>query len=254
MSTTRWDAGLYDRKHAFVWEKATGLLELLAPKPGERVLDLGCGTGVLTSEIASTGAHVLGIDRSPEMIAEARQKYPSLQFEVCDARSLNFSQEFDAVFSNAVLHWVPQADSVAQGVARSLLPHGRFVAEFGGRGNVRQVVASLENALTKLGISSAGVAPWYYPSIADYSGILEKHGLEVVQAALFNRPTKLEDGERGFANWIEMFCGAFLEKVQPAQRFEFIRLAEQSARPSLWKSDHWELDYRRLRLAARKLN
>jgi SAM-dependent methyltransferase len=253
MSTNRWDADLYNRKHAFVWQKATGLMQLLAAKSGERILDLGCGTGVLTAEIAATGAQVLGLDRSPEMIAEARRKYPSLQFEIGDAQSLHFSAEFNAVFSNAVLHWIPEADFVVQGVSHALLPNGRFVAEFGGRGNVRQVVSSLENALTQLGISPDGVAPWYYPSLAEYSMLLEKHGLEVLEAALFDRPTKLEEGERGFAIWIEMFCKSFLEKVPQAQRLEFVHLAEQFARPTLWKSDHWELDYRRLRLAARKL-
>jgi len=250
MTATKWDAGLYDAKHAFVWEKAKGVLELLAPKPGERILDLGCGTGTLTAEIAASGAQVVGVDRSPEMIDEARKKFPELRFEVRDARSLKFSAEFDAVFSNAVLHWIPEAAAVVDGVSRALKPGGRFVAEFGGKGNVSNVVAALETALTQLGVSPAGSNIWYYPSISEYATLVGQHGLEVNEAVLFERPTKLEDGERGLANWITMFCASFLQRIPDSQRDDFMRAAENAARPSLWKSDHWELDYRRLRIAA----
>jgi SAM-dependent methyltransferase len=247
-----WNATLYDTKHAFVWEKARGLHEWLGPQKGERILDLGCGTGQPSSEIAASGTEVVGIDRSPEMVAEARNKFPALRFEICDARALPFVNEFDAVFSNAALHWIPQAEQVVAGIARALKPGGRFVAEFGGIGNVRHVVAALEQALTEVGVSPDGANPWYYPSIAEYSVLLEKHGLEVCQAMLFDRPTRLEDGERGFSTWIHMFCESFLARVPEAKRNDYIRAVENIAGPTLWKSDHWELDYRRLRLAARK--
>jgi SAM-dependent methyltransferase len=167
-------------------------------------------------------------------------------------RALPFSAEFDAVFSNAALHWIREAESVVEGVSRSLKPGGRFIAEFGGKGNVRIVVAALENALTQLGISSDGVSPWFYPSLALYATLLEKHALEVREAALFERPTKLEDGERGLATWIVMFGNSFLERVPEDQRTAFLRAAEHAARPSLWKGEHWELDYRRLCVAAWK--
>lgn len=252
MSIGKWDAGLYDAKHGFVSAKARDLLAQLAPQPGERILDLGCGTGTLTSQIAASGSEVVGVDRSPEMIAEARKKFPQLRFEVCDARSLPFSSEFDAVFSNAALHWISEAELVIECVSRALNRGGRFVAEFGGKGNVRTVVTSLESALTSLDISAAAANPWYYPSVAEYASLLERHGLEVYEAALFERPTRLEDGERGFETWIKMFCGSFLERVPEHQRHDFMRSAEQSARPRLWKNDHWELDYRRLRIAAQK--
>ena len=130
---TKWDASLYTTKHSFVWEKARGLLDLLAAQPGDRVLDLGCGTGQLTAEIAATGAQVLGVDRSPDMIAEARAKFPALQFEVCDARELPFRGEFTAVFSNAALHWIPQAELVVSGVAQALKAGGRKRPEGHGR-------------------------------------------------------------------------------------------------------------------------
>jgi trans-aconitate methyltransferase len=254
MSAGKWDPELYDAKHGFVAASAKDLLAQLAPQPGERILDLGCGTGTLTSQISASGADVLGVDRSAEMIDEARKKFPQVRFEVCDARSLPFSSEFDAVFSNAALHWIPEAGSVVEGVSHGLKLNGRFVAEFGGKGNVRAVVASLESALTSLGISPAGANPWYYPGLAEYASLLERNGLEVYEAALFERPTKLEDGERGFENWIKMFCQSFLERVPEHQRYSFIRSAEQSARTQLWKADHWALDYRRLLIAARKVS
>ena len=136
MSAAKWDAKLYDAKHGFVWEKAKAVAELLAAKPGEHILDIGCGTGALTADIAAAGAEVLGVDRSAEMIAEAREKFPSLRFAVCDARTLPFANEFDAVFSNAALHWIPEAQQAVEGVVRALRPGGRLVAEFGGKGNV----------------------------------------------------------------------------------------------------------------------
>jgi trans-aconitate methyltransferase len=252
MAAGKWNAGLYDAKHAFVWEKAKGAVELLAAKSGERILDLGCGTGMLTAEIAACGAHVVGVDRSAEMIDEARKKFPAIQFEVCDARALPFSDEFDAVFSNAALHWIPEAELVIQGVACALKPGGRFVAEFGGKGNVQHVVISIETALAEFGISTDGANPWYYPSVAEYASLLEKHSLEVREAALFERPTKLEDGERGLELWITMFGETFLQRVPPNQRNNFLRAVERAARSTLWKGDHWELDYRRLRIAAWK--
>jgi trans-aconitate methyltransferase len=252
MGSAKWDAELYDAKHAFVWEKARGLLEWLAAQRGERILDLGCGTGHLSAEIAASGARVVGADRSPEMVAEARQKFPELKFEVCDARDLLFMQEFDAVFSNAALHWIPQADQVVEGIARALKPGGRFVAEFGGKGNVQNVIAALEQGLTALNISANGANPWYYPSVSEYSALLEKHGFEVRRIILFDRPTTLEDGERGLAAWITMFGQSFLQRVPEAKRADYLRAVEAAASPSLWKDDHWELDYRRLRLAAQR--
>src|SRR5215471_6293326 len=220
MASLKWDAELYDSKHAFVWEKARGLVEWLAPQDGERILDIGCGTGQLSAEIAASGALVVGVDRSPDMVDEARKKFPGLRFEVRDARALEFREEFDAVFC--------------------------------GKGNVEHVVAALQQGLSRLGIAGEGANPWYYPGIAEYSSLLERHGLEVRQATLFHRPTRLEDGETGLANWIGMFCGTFVERVGREHRADYLRAVEAAARQTLWKGDHWELDYRRLRLSATK--
>ncbi len=248
-----WDAKLYDDKHSFVWEKGRGVVELLAPKPGERILDLGCGTGHLTAEIAAVGALTVGIDQSAEMIAQARRQFPDLRFEVCDAREIPFTAEFDAVFSNAALHWIPEAEKVIRGVARALKPNGRFVAEMGGKGNIRRLVEAITAACREVGLDSgAATEAWYYPSIGEYAGLLEKHGLEVRQAALFERPTRLEDGEKGLEAWLRMFRRVILDRLPAATQDAFLREVERQARPQLFKDGVWELDYRRLRIVAWK--
>ena len=149
--TNQWNAAQYDANHAFVYEKAKGLVDLLSPKAGERILDLGCGTGALTAEIASRGAEVLGVDGSEEMVSRARERFPALRFEVLDARQLRFDAEFDAVFSNAVLHWIPESEQVIAGIARALKPGGRFVAEFGGRGNIQRLVEGFRKGALSAG-------------------------------------------------------------------------------------------------------
>ena len=259
--TNQWNAAEYDAKHAFVYEKARGLVDLLAPKAGERILDLGCGTGALTAEIAARGAEVLGVDRSGEMITQARKKFPTLLFEVMDARELRDDRSgFDAVFSNAVLHWIPEAEEVIAGVARALKPAstgrpgGRFVAEFGGKGNIQKLVAAFHKALAALEIRPPEeVGPWFYPSVAEYAEILEKHGLEVREASLFDRPTVLEEGERGLENWIRVFRKTFVEKMGEADASRWIREVERQCRGELPHDGNWVLDYRRLRIAAWKV-
>jgi trans-aconitate methyltransferase len=249
--TNQWDAERYDEKHAFVYQKARGLVDLLAPKTGERILDLGCGTGALTAEIAARGADVLGLDQSEEMIAQAKKKYPELKFEIADARTLKFEAEFDAVFSNAVLHWIPEAEQVIRGVARAVKPGGRFVAEFGGKGNIQRLVEGFHRAFSALGMRKPeGVSPWFYPGVAEYAALLEKHGLEVREASLFDRPSVLEDGEQGLENWIRLFRQTFLEKMGEENSVRWIREVERQCRADLFKNGSWELDYRRLRISS----
>src|SRR5277367_806312 len=186
---------------------AARLLELLDAQPGERVLDLGCGTGTMAAQIAETGAIVTGTDRSAEMIRQAREKYPALKFTVMDARELEFAGPFDAVFSNAALHWIKEPELVIEGIASCLGPGGRFVAEFGGKGNIGTLIAACESAWKNSAPTEKMPNPWYFPSLAEYAGLLEKHGFEVTFASLFDRPTPLEDGERGLQNFLEMFGG-----------------------------------------------
>src|ERR1035438_5033773 len=164
-----WNAGLYDASHAFVWEFGRDLLALLAPQPGEHILDAGCGSGHLTAEIAQSGAQVLGVDQSAAMVAQARENFPLLPFEILDVRALPFRDAFDAIFSNAVLHWVQPPEPAAAAMARALKPGGRLVCEFGGRGNIRILVEGACHALHQLGVHQPErFNPWYYPSVAEY--------------------------------------------------------------------------------------
>jgi trans-aconitate methyltransferase len=251
--TNQWDAAQYDAKHAFVYERAKGLVELLAPQAGEKILDVGCGTGTLTAEIAERGAEVLGVDLSEEMISQARKKFPALNFEALDARQLQFSEEFDGVFSNAVLHWIPEAEQLIAGVAQALRPGGRFVAEFGGKGNIRRLVEGFYRAFVALEMPEPqDVSPWFYPSIAEYAGLLDRHGLEVREASLFDRPTLLKDGERGLENWIRVFRQTFIEKMGEQNAQRWIQEVEGQCRGELFRDGSWVLDYRRLRIAAWK--
>jgi trans-aconitate 2-methyltransferase len=244
-----WDAGLYDDQHAFVWKHGAALIELLAPRPGERILDLGCGTGHLTAQLADAGADVVGIDNSPEMIDQARRAYPNFRFEQADARDFAFAEPFDAIFSNAVLHWVKPPEAVIACVRRALKPGGRFVAELGGRGNVRAIAAAMRNAAAALG-GGAVEDLWYFPGIAEYATLLERGGLEVTFAVLFDRLTPLE-GEQGMRHWVEMFGNSVLRQVPPERREEFFRHVEAELRPTLYRDGTWYADYRRLRVVAR---
>lgn len=248
---TSWNAGLYDSKHSFVWERGADLIELLKPAAGERILDLGCGTGHLTAKIAESGAHLIGIDSSPEMIREAWENYPDIEFRIADARDFSFEDRFDAAFSNAALHWIKEAERVVQCVANALKPGGRFVAELGGKGNVREMLNAFRGALEKMGCKRY-LNPWYFPSVAEYSSLLEHHGLEVTFAVLFDRPTPLEDSGNGMRNWIEMFAGEFLAAAPEGKREEFIQEVESQLRPKLFRDGSWIADYRRLRVVARK--
>jgi len=246
-----WNANLYDSKHDFVWKYGSDVVSLLAPRHGERILDVGCGTGHLTAQIAESGADVVGVDRSPEMITAARKAFPNLKFEITDARKLPFESEFDAVFSNATLHWIHEPLLVIEGARKALRPGGRFVAEFGGKGNIRKMQNAFDRALEELGLSRAGeINPWYYPSVAEYSALLEGSGFEVQMITLFDRPTGLADGEAGLRNWITMFGSDYLSKVNSETREPFFRRVEELLRPDLFRDGQWWADYRRLRFVA----
>ncbi|HVX11383.1 MAG TPA: class I SAM-dependent methyltransferase [Pirellulales bacterium] len=248
-----WDAALYDNRHAFVHRYGADLLDLLQPQSGQRVLDLGCGTGHLTAAIAERGAAVVGIDASAEMIDQARRNFPAIEFHVADAREYRSQEPFDAVFSNAALHWVKPAEAAVQTVAAALKPGGRFVAEFGGHGNVRYILAELHAAVSLVtGTNPGDFNPWYFPSVGEYAGLLERAGLEVRYAFLFDRPTPLDEGEAGMANWLAMFGQPCLMTVPADLRPAVITAAIERMRPRLWNAGGWTADYRRLRIVAVK--
>ncbi len=244
-----WDPALYREKHAFVWKHGLDLVGLLAPRSGERILDVGCGLGQLTAQIAASGAEVTGIDSSASMLAEARKNYPDLHFELMDAARISYDRQFHAVFSNAALHWVRDAGAAAAGLAHALLPGGRLVVEFGGKGNVQRLRDAIAQAL-KAAQGRVPESPWFHPSVGEYAEMLERHGLEVTHASLTDRPTPLPGG---LEDWIAMFGGRYIAAMTPEQREAFVRQVEDYARPALWRDGQWVADYRRLRITATKL-
>jgi trans-aconitate methyltransferase len=254
ISQNQWDAELYDNQHSFVSKFGSNLVELLSPQPGEYILDLGCGTGHLTEKIASYGAQVFGIDSAESMILKARSQYPKIKFEVADATNLQFTEEFDAVFSNAVLHWIKQPEKVITGIYQALKPGGRFVAEFGGKGNVQKIVAAIYNVMNAAGYSlEESVNIWYFPSIGEYGTLLEKQGFELTFASLFERPTVLDDSEKGMQNWIKMFANNFLTALPDDKQTEILGNIEQQLHPDLYKNGTWFADYKRIRVIAKKV-
>ena len=251
MSQNDWNSTLYDQKYAFVFEKGLGLIPLLDPQPGELILDLGCGTGHLAKTIAESGAHVIGIDSSPQMIETARTTYPGLDFRIANARDFSFNDPFDAVFSNATLHWVRPPESVIRRISASLKTGGRFVAEFGGKGNVSTIITAVQQSLREF-IHTEIDFGWYFPSIGEYAPLLEQHGLAVRSAMLFERPTPLEDGEAGLRNWIHMFGDRIFQNLPDAVRQQALERTEEIARPHLFRDHQWFADYVRLRIVAFK--
>jgi trans-aconitate methyltransferase len=253
MADNEWDPDDYDDGHGFVAEYGRDVVRLLAPRPGERILDLGCGTGTLSAVIADSGAEVVGIDAAEPMVEQARKQYPDLTFEVADAREYD-PDAFDAVFSNAALHWIPgeDHDAVLSVVADALSEGGRFVAEFGGRGNVSQVERAVRAELDARGYDTDH--SWYFPSIGEYAPRLEHHGLDVTEAVLFDRPTELDGGESGLREWVEMFGDELFDGVSDGDREVVLDGVEERLRPALYdpETGTWTADYRRLRFVAKK--
>ncbi len=249
MDSPRWNPGRYEARASFVPRLALDLVDLLDARPGERVLDLGCGTGTLTARIAASGARVVGVDGSPEMIEAAREREPALTFAIADGQALSFAGEFDAVFSNAALHWMPRAPDVAAGVARSLKPGGRFVAEFGGEGCLDRFLGAVSAALSARGEDPRAWTGWYFPPLAEYVGILTAAGLDVRLAHRFDRPTLVE-GSDGLREWLRVFRPR-LEAVLGDGWTGFVRDVEERCLP-LRCEQGWMLDYVRLRIVSSK--
>lgn len=249
MSTQQtWDPERYARNARFVSDLGMPVVELLAPKPGEHILDLGCGDGALTEQLVAMGCTVVGVDGSAPQIAAARAR--GLDCRVMDGEHLRFDNAFDAVFSNAALHWMQRADAVIAGVWRALKPGGRFVAECGGHGCVATIERALVTALDRRGIDGARVSPWYFPTTEDYGARLQAQGFRVDSIALIPRPTPLPGDITG---WLETFAESFTTVLPGAERATFIEEVREALRPSLCDAaGNWTADYVRLRFAATK--
>ena len=250
MLTQTWNASNYAANAAFVPALGQPVLDLLQIRPGERILDLGCGDGVLTEKLISAGAEVIGIDSSKEMIAAARER--GLDARVMDATTLTFQEEFDAVFSNAALHWMKtNPDGAITSAYRALRRPGRFVGELGGHACVGAIIVALHTSIAKRGVRNPeAVNPWYFPTVDEYTERLERAGFVTGSVQLIPRPTPLPAGMRG---WLETFANPFCAVLPKEERNAFLDEVTATLKPVLCdRRGNWTADYTRLRFVARK--
>ena len=245
----KWDASAYDRRHGFVAEYGRALLELVPDDPALSVLDLGCGTGTLTVQLAANGRRVVGADSSPEMIERARAQYPGIDFRVCDALALPFDGEFGAVFSNAVFHWIGNHDALLQNIRRALKPGGLLICEFGAEGNVQTISDAFARACAEQGLTVH--SRFNMPSAEVFGRQLTDSGFIIDGLYAFDLPTPLS-GSDGLACWMKQFFAGELASLPGDVRPAVIARAEALTRPALWDGARWIADYRRLRAVAHR--
>lgn len=250
-----WNPDLYVNNHDFVYKFGGELIALLNPSEHEIILDLGCGTGELTNKLAESCRKVVGIDNSFEMIQAAERSYPEILFIHADGADFKLDMKFDAVFSSSVLHWITKPETVISNINDHLEPGGRFVAEFGGKGCVNTIITTLTDILDSKNVSYPPVGNMlYYPSISQYTQLLEDSGFEVRLALLFDRPTELKDGFNGLRNFIDMFFSWLFDNVSTQEKSECIALAEKQLKSKFLHDSTWIADYRRIRILAIKMD
>lgn len=250
---TGWDAANYGRAFGFIHRLGASLIEQLDPKPGETILDLGCGTGEMAAQIAARGADVIGLDGDPAMIEHARAAHPGIRFVCANGERFRLGAPVDGILSNAALHWMTRPQRVINAMARALRPGGRLALEMGGHGNVATVADAIYAALAEAGVPEAKwPRPWYFPRVGEYCVRLERAGFEVAEAMLFDRPTPLDDLQDGMADWLRMFMRPFLVPVPPERHGAVIASVVERTRPRLHVDGRWVVDYRRLRVLARR--
>ena len=244
--TQTWNAAEYAATGRFVADLAGDVFRMLAPRAGERILDLGCGDGALTAQIAAAGADVVGCDADASMLSGTAAR--GIRTVQADMRSLPFHSELDAVFSNAALHWVREQDAVLQGIRRALRPGGRFVAEMGGLGNIAAIRVALQATLSRYGIDAEMAGASFYPSADEYRALLERNGFHVKAIELVSRPTRLD---AGMEQWLRTFRRGVLATLSEADREEAVTQTVRLLQPVLCDSNGvWWGDYVRLRFHA----
>ena len=246
---SRWNPADYAANAAFVPAMGAPVLDLLAPQAGERIVDIGCGDGVLTERIVAVGATVVGVDGSPEMVEAAKAR--GIDAHIVDAQALPFGPEFDAAFSNAALHWMLDKGAVARGVFAALKPDGRFVGEMGGDGNVAAIWAAVHAELSARGHPIREQDTHWYPTVEDFTATYEAAGFTDVEARLIPRPTPLPTGVAG---WVRTFRAGLMDidGIPPGEQASIAEAVERRCEPTLHGSDGWVADYVRLRFTMRK--
>jgi len=251
--TQKWNSTLYNNKHAFVYQFGEELIQILEPKENERILDLGCGSGQLTAKISEIAKEVIGMDKSPEIIADAQSKFSKIEFIVADAASFSFTDKFDAIFSNAALHWVTDYENAIHCMYANLKENGRIVLEFGGKGNVQRIINQLRISLKNRGYKKqSALRLWYFPSIGEYTTQLEKAGFKVIMAQHFDRPTELSDENSGITDWLSMFAEGFFENVSFEDKLEIKKEVQNEVQSVCLINGKWFADYKRIRIVAIK--
>ncbi|WP_035899270.1 class I SAM-dependent methyltransferase [Leeuwenhoekiella sp. MAR_2009_132] len=248
-----WEANLYRKKHGFVFDYGKDLISMLNPKAGERILDFGCGTGELTAEIAQSGAELVGIDASAAMIEAAQEQFKAIKFIQARGESFIDTVQYDAIFSNATLHWILNPEAAISAMYSNLKPGGRLLLEMGGKGNVAIIIDTLQDVLEENGyVKQSKTVNWYFPKLGTYSYFLEKNGFKVTFAHLYDRPTQLNDPETGIIDWLTMFAGKYFADITENEVTDIRRTVQDRVRDKLYRDGHFYADYKRLRICAIK--
>lgn len=243
-----WNASLYDDKHRFVAEYGKNLLECIPHDPEQAILDLGCGTGMLTARLFSLGNRVVGVDSSHSMIEKAKEQFPNIEFNVCNALDLPFEKEFDVIFSNAVFHWIDDHDLLLKNIHKSLTDGGLLICEFGAHGNIKTIETAFSEICTTYGYHYT--SGFNFPTVDDFAKLLEKNKFTIEKIYDYDRPTVLSDGEYGLVHWMKQFFSFELVNMPPDVQNTLFEKMEKVCRNTIWNGKEWVADYRRLRAIA----